>query len=251
MRAHRGDLVFRHEELGIGFVLRLAQRFTHLVLQIDHRLHGFVAEVQRFHHQGFGNFIGAALHHEDGVLGAGDAQIERAGIHLGCRGISHECAVDVADAHRADRSLERNVADGQRRRSAVDRQNVDLMFAVGRQRSDDHLHVVAEIGGEQRAQGPIGQAADQNAGFAGPAFAPEERAGNAARGVQALFVFHAQREKVDAFTRRAGHGGRGQDDGVAQAHRHRAVGLTGQFAGFDRDRVTTDSGCKSLCFFHE
>ena len=68
---HRGVL-----ELG------LAQFGAHLVLERDERLHGLVAQLQRLQHHVLGQLVGAGLHHQDGVGGAGHAQIEGAGGHL-------------------------------------------------------------------------------------------------------------------------------------------------------------------------
>src|SRR5262249_25955005 len=81
-------------------------------------------------------------------------------------------------------------------------------------------------------------------------FAPEERAGDAARGVQPLFVIHAQREKVDALARLARHGRRRQQHGFAAADDDRAAGQLGQLAGLERDRATTQGGAKLFTFWH-
>ncbi len=62
--------------------LRLAQLGAHLVLQLDDRLHGLVAQLQRLEHHVLGQLVGAGLDHQDGVGGAGHAQVERAGSHL-------------------------------------------------------------------------------------------------------------------------------------------------------------------------
>ncbi len=68
-----------------------------------------------------------------------------------------------------------------------------------------HGHIVAEVVGEQGADGAVDDAAGQDALLAGTALAAVEAAGDAAHGVQLLLKVHAQGEEVDAV---AGTGGR-------------------------------------------
>ena len=74
---------------------------------IDQRLDGLVAEHQRFDHHIFGDFFSAAFDHQDGVAGAGDAQVEVGFFDLLEGGVDDEFAVDAANAHGADRARPR------------------------------------------------------------------------------------------------------------------------------------------------
>jgi hypothetical protein len=63
------------------------------------------------------------------------------------------------------------------------------------------VDLVAEAVGERRAQRPVDEAAGQDRLVGGLGLTPEERAGNLARGVLALFDVDRQREEVGAGAR--------------------------------------------------
>jgi hypothetical protein len=65
------------------------------------------------------------------------------------------------------------------------------------------------------------------------AFAAEEAAGNAARGVHLLFKVDAEGEEVQPFAHVLRHGGRRQQHRVADLQGDGAAGLLGQLAGLD------------------
>ncbi len=92
------------------------------------------------------------------------------------------------------------------------------LIAVGGEGEHHDLHFVAHAVLEERAQGAVGQAGGEDGIGAGPAFAAEEGTGDLAAGVHALFVFHREREEVDALAD-AAHGGGGEDDGVRLSQR--------------------------------
>ena len=54
----------------------------HLELQIDQRLNGLVSQFEGCDHHILGDLVGAAFDHQDGVRGAGDAQVEVGGFDL-------------------------------------------------------------------------------------------------------------------------------------------------------------------------
>ena len=88
-----------------------------------------------------------------------------------------------------------------------------------------------QVFGKQRAQRAIGEARSQDGAFAGATLATEERTGDLASGVHALFVIDAKGEKIDARAGRRRHGGGRQDQRIAQAGCDGAAGLPGQLAG--------------------
>ena len=66
-----------------------------------------MAEHHRAEHDLFGQLLRLRFNHEDGVLRAGDDEVELAFRHLVQRRIEHVFIVDEADAGAADRSHER------------------------------------------------------------------------------------------------------------------------------------------------
>ncbi len=101
-----------------------------------------------------------------------------------------------------------------------------------------HQRFVAIAVGEQRTDRPVDQARDQGFAFGRRALALEIAARNLAGGVITFLVVHGEREEIHAFARDcscAHHGG--QHNGLAIGGQHRAVGLAGDLAGFERQRA--------------
>ena len=86
------------------FALGLANFSLHLELQVNDRLNGLMSQFERGDHHIFGDFVRAAFHHEDGVFGAGNSQVEIRGVHFLKGRVEHELAVHTSHADRADRS---------------------------------------------------------------------------------------------------------------------------------------------------
>ena len=152
----------------------------------------------------------AGLDHQDRVGGAGDHHVQRAGGDLLARRVDDELPVHLADAHGADRTLERDARDRQRRGGAVERQDVGLVDLVGGVDVADDLHVVAEALREERAQRAVDQAAAEDLALAGAALAAEEAARDLAGGELLLLVVDGEREEVDALAGRVGGDGGGE-----------------------------------------
>ncbi len=213
--------------------LFLAGAGGQILLRLDKRLAAFVAEFERGHKVRLGNLLGRAFEHDHVGRVADVDEVQVALAHLAVGGVGDELAVDAADAQRAQRAVPRNIADGQRGRSADDGQDVGIVFAIGAQENALHLDFVEPAFGEEGADGAVGQAAGEDFLFGGAAFALEIAAGEFARGGRLFAVIHRQREEILAgFGLAGGHGG-DQDDGFAELDGDGAVGLFGQFAGFD------------------
>ena len=90
--------------------------------------------------------------------------------------------------------------------------------------------VVAEVIGEEGADGAVDDAAGQDALFAGTALPAVEGAGDAAHSIHLLLKVHAQREEVDAVPGTGRGGGAHQNPGVAVAHHDGGVGQLRQLA---------------------
>ena len=176
-------------------------------------------------------------HHDRDVavveLAAGDDDLERRFVALLVGGVGDPGALVVREAHGTDRTVERDAGHGERGRRAVDRRDVVRVLEVDTEHGGDDLDLVAEVLRERRAQRPVGQAGGEDRVLTGPAFAAEERAGDLAGCVRALFDVDREREEVDAFARLR-RADRGQHGRVADAHGDRAVGQVGEAAGFER-----------------
>ena len=190
-------------------------------------------------HDVFVEFLGFRFHHQHGVGGAGDDEVELGFDHFVERRVEHVFVVDEADAGGADRALERRAGNRQRRGGGDQRQNVGIVLHVMRQHGDDDLGLVAPAVDEQRTDRTVDQAGNQRFLFGRTAFALEVAAGNAAGGVGLLDVVDGQRQEVDAFARRLGGDDGGEHDGLAIGGEHGAVGLTGDLAGFKPEGTAT------------
>jgi hypothetical protein len=89
-----------------------------------------VAEHDGAEHDVFGQLLGFRFHHQHGVAGAGDDEVELGLLHLVDVRVEHIFAVDVADAGAADRAHEGHAGEGQRGRRGDDRQNVRIVLQV-------------------------------------------------------------------------------------------------------------------------
>ena len=111
------------------------------------------------------------------------------------------CAIDQADAHRADRAEERNVGEGQRGGSGVDAEHVGIVIGVGGEHEGDDLGLALEAFGEHRTHRPVDLAAGENFALAHAAFALDEAAGKASAGVGVFAVINGEGKEIDAFAR--------------------------------------------------
>ena len=120
----------------------------------------------------------------------------------------------------------------ERDRGAVNARDIGIVFRVGGEHHGDDLRLAAETFREQWPDGPIDLAAGKDFALARPAFALDEAAGNASRGIGVLAVIDGEGEKVDAFAGVGISAGGGENNVFANAHNAGAVRLLGQFAGF-------------------
>ena len=198
--------------------------------RLDHRLEMLVAELDRAEHDVLGQLVRLAFHHQHALAGAGHDEIE-----LGLLGLRHGrvqqvLAVDVGHTGGAQRTKERDAGQRQRGGAADQGNDVGIVLQIMAQHRGDDLHLVVETLGEQRADRPVDEPADQCLVLARPAFTLEEAARDATGGERLLLVIHGEREKV-----LAGLGGPHADDGtqhdrLAVAGEHGAVGLAGDLA---------------------
>ena len=166
----------------------------------------------------------------------GHDQFERTCVALGICGVRDPCALDgVRDTHCADRPLEGDARNHQRRRRSVDRQHIVRILLISAEHRGHDLCLVAEAFRERRTQRTVGESAGEDRLFGGAAFATEERTGNLSGGVRPLFDIDGQREEIDAGTDTAGCVCRGQHTGAADDRDDGALALRGKLPGLERD----------------
>jgi hypothetical protein len=176
-----------------------------------------------------------ALDHDDTFARTGDDQFHVGHTALLVGRIEDEFAIDACDTDGADRALERDIGNGQCRGRADHAQDVGDVLGIGGQDDDDDLHFVAQMLGEQWAQGPVDAAGGDDRLLAGASLTLDEAtAGDATGSIQLLFVVDSQREEVDALADLLRGGCGGKDDAVALADDNRAVGLFGKATCLDR-----------------
>ncbi len=223
----------RGRELALGLGARLRAQ---LVDHVEHGLHRVVTELESGQDIRFRNEFGFALDHQQTVAGARDRDVDVRSLKLRAGRIGFELAAQARHDHRGGRTVERNVADVQRRRSADARQNVDRERAVERQRGRHDLRFETVAFREARTNRAIDQTRRQRRVVGRAAFALEVAARNLTGGVEFFGVLHRQREEVDVFgvTRRDG---RDQHHVVAARNQNRTVGLFREATGFEGDRA--------------
>ena len=205
----------------------------------DDRLEVAMAEHHRAEHDVFIELLGFRLHHQHGVGGAGDDEVELGLGHFVERRIEHVFVVGEADAGGADRALERHAGERQRRGRSHQRNDIRIVLHVVRENGDDHLGLVAPAVDEQRADRTVDQAGNQRFLLGRTAFALEIAAGNAACGVSLLLVVDSERQEVDALARRLRCDDGGEHHGLAIGRQHGAVRLAGDLSGFKLEGTST------------
>ena len=227
--------------LEVRDALGLADGLPELLLEVDERLERPVAEQDGLGHDVLGQELRAGLDHHDRVAGAGDDQVELGVLELAVRRVDDELAVDPADADRADRAVERDLADRQRRRGGDRADDVRVVLLVRREDRDDELDVVLVALGEERADRPVRQAGGEDRRLRRARLALDEAARDLARGVHPLLEVDREREEVEAGAGLGPVGG-AEHHGVAVADGDGAAGEACELAGLDGQRATTELG---------
>jgi hypothetical protein len=198
-----------------------------------------VRDVERIEDLGLGDLVRARLDHEDGVLGAGDHEVERRLEQPFLVRVDEEVALGVlADPHRADGLRERDVRDHESGARAVHGEDVVGMLVVDRHRDRHELRVAVPALREERAQRAVDHARREGGLLACPALAPEEAARDLARGVHPLLHVDRQWKEVHVALGSCRRGA--QDHRVPRLHYDGAAGLLGVLAGLEADRATAD-----------
>ena len=220
-------------ELGVELdvdPLRLADLAGQLVDRVADADDLGVRDGERLEHRLLRHLVAAGLDHRQCLARAHDDEVEGRLLHLLERRVDDQLALDPGDAHRTDRPEERQRRDRERRRGAVDREDVVRHDHVGREDGADHLHLVLEALRPERPDRAVDHARGQRRALRGAPLALEEAAGNLPGRVHPLLDVDRQGEEVRVGTRVRASDRRREDHGLAAADDDRAVRLLGELA---------------------
>ena len=202
---------------------------------------GLVAQLERFEHDLFADFLGAGLDHHHRVFAAGNGQVQLVlrRLDLAPQRVDDELVIAHADAAHAERRPMRNRTQCQRCKACNRGDDVWIVLAIRRKhlRQDLDLGLVAVW--EHRPHRAVDEAAAKDLLGRRPAFALEEAAGDHACGRGLLAVVDGEREEVDVVAGLLTLCGR-KNHGFAVRDDHGAVGLTRHSARLDRQLATAD-----------
>ena len=184
----------------------------------------------------------ARLDHRDRLGRAADDEVERGLLQVGQGRIDRERTVDATDADRAHRAEERHRREHERRRRAVDGQDVVRVHLVGRERGHDDLDLVLVALRPERPDRPVDHPRGQDRLLAGAAFALEEAAGDLAGRVHLLLDVDGEREEVRPLAPFGAADGGRENDRALLPHQYCTVGLLGDGSGLERDLLVADRG---------
>ena len=177
-----------------------------------------------------GNLIRPGLDHRQRLTRADDDQVERRVGHLLIRRVDDELALDPSDSHATDRAQEGQRRDRERRRGAVDREDVVRHDHVGREDGADDLHLVAEALRPERPDRAVDHAGRERRALGGAALALEEAARDLPGRVHPLLDVDREREEVRVRPAFLTADGRCEDHRVPAANDDRAVRLLCELA---------------------
>ncbi len=220
-------------ELGVQLdvdPLRLADLTGKLVDRVADADDLGVRERERLEHRLLRHLVAAGLDHRQRLARPDDDEVERGFLHLLERRVDDELALDPRDAHRADRPEERQRRDRERRRGAVDREDVVRYHHVGGEHGADDLHLVLEALRPERPDRAVDHARGERRALGGAALPLEEAAGDLPGGVHPLLDVDRQREEVRVWARVVPADGRREDHRVAASDDDRAVRLLRELA---------------------
>ena len=156
---------------------------------------------------------------------------------IGVTGIGNELAVDPANPDCADWSLEWNVGNAQRCGSAVDRQNIRIILAIGAEQNGNDLGVVKVALGKERTQWPVSHARGERLLLRGTSFAFEVTARKFSCRRRFLAVIDGEREEILAFLNDGSRDGARHYHGFAARNYDRTVGQFRDLACFNIYRI--------------
>ena len=188
-------------------------------------------------HDIVGQLLGAGLDHDDLLLGGGHGEVQLGGVLLLLIGVEDDLAVHIDHLQAADGAGPGNLGIGEAGGHADHGGHLGRAVVVHAHDGACHHHVVAEVIGEEGADGAVDDAAGQYRRQRGLALAAHKRAGDAAHGVELLLKIHAQGEEVHAVTGTGRDGDGHQYGGLAIGDHGGRAGQLGHLAHVDGQRA--------------
>ena len=206
---------------------------------VDNGLHLLVTKDHGAQHHLFGEDGRFGFHHQHGVGGTGNHQIQIALGQFGSGRVQHVLTVHVTHAGCTDRAAERDAGDGQRRGGTDHGNDVGRNGRVHGHDGGNHLNLIEEAFREQRTNRTVDQTGDQGLAFARATFTTEETTRDTTSSIGTLLIVDGQREEITAviglFLANDGH----KYAGIVHADHDGRSGLTGHHTGFQSDGVLT------------
>ena len=219
------------------FTRRFGCFFGQLRNGFNNRLELLMTKHDRAQHGFLGKLAGFRFNHQNRIFRARNNQIEIGLGHFVDVRVQHEFPVDIADARTADRTFEGHTGKRQGGGGCDHCDDVRIVFQVVRDDHAGHLSVVLVTVGKQRADGPVDQTADQDFVLRRTCFALEEAAGNLSGRIGLFDVVDGEREEIEVRFGRLFRHNRTHDRRFAIGGDNAGVCLTGNLAGFDRQRA--------------
>src|SRR6516162_10337746 len=155
-----------------------------------------VPEIQRFDNFFFRHFERASFHHHDALLGAGNNDVQLAGLLLGNGRVGHQLPVEQTHANGRNRVAEWQIGTIGGRRGGGHRNHIRVIGAVRRQNQGNNLGLIPPAIGKQRPHRAIDQPRYQNFLFRRPSLPLEKTSRNLSGRIGVFPVVHGQGEKV-------------------------------------------------------
>ena len=132
----------------------------------------------------------------DLLVGGNHGHVQVRDLALLAVGVEDQLAVHKTHLQGAHRAVPGDVGDGEGRGGADQGRDLGRAVVVHAHDGAHDGHVIAEVVGEEGPDGPVDDAAGQDALLTGTAFPAVEGAGDAAHRVHLFLEVHAQGEEV-------------------------------------------------------
>ena len=179
-------------EVGVGIVeLLLADFGNHPVDKLHLLLVFLVGHLDGPEHGVVVHLVGSSFNHDHLFPGGHHGHVQVGNLPLLAGGVENELAVHQAHLHRAHGAVPGDVGNGQGGGSADEAADLRGAVVVHAHDRGHDGNVIAEVVGEQGADGPVNDPAGEDALFPGAALPAVEAAGDAAHGVELFLKVHA------------------------------------------------------------
>jgi hypothetical protein len=231
----QGNIILGRRPVPVGF----ARLGLHLVDHTDGGLHLLVAEHHGTQHDLLGKHPGLGFHHQHGLLGTGDHQIQVGILEGGHARVEHILTVDITHAGRTDGPLEGHAREAQGGGGPEHGGNVGIHVRIHGHDRGHHLHLVLKALGEEGTNRAVDEPAGERLLLRGAPFTLEKAAGDTAGRVGALLVVDGEREEIPAGSHFLLANRSHQHHGIRHVDHDRSRCLARDLSGFEGDGMLT------------